>query len=278
MLVSLLLAAFNPSRQVTDLAWMLVPLWALASLEAARNLNVRPDDRREVLGAVALSFVVLVFIWLNFLQLIKPMLPPDQVVARIWLLLGSLFLLVVSLLLVAVGWSIRAAQYGALWGVAAFLGVYSVAALMGAVGLRSLPDGVEMWRTGARPADAGLLLNTVRDMSAWSDKDADAQPVTVAGLDSPALLWLLRDRTVELQVVPNAAANPPMVITPLQENPELASAYRGQDFVWRRQPTWNLTEPSQWIQWLSFHQIPQETENIILWVRDDLFPDARPEP
>jgi 4-amino-4-deoxy-L-arabinose transferase-like glycosyltransferase len=278
MLVALLLALFYPSHQATDLAWMLVPLWALASLEAARNLNVRPHDRREVLGAVALSFIILVFIWLNFLQLIRPMIPPGQITARIWLLLGSLFLLVVSLLLVAVGWSIRAAQYGAVWGIAAFLGVYSFAALMGAAGLRSLPEGVEMWRTGPRPVDAALLLNTVRDSSAWSDRDVNAQPVTIAGLDSPALLWLLRDRNVESQTVPHAAARSPMVITPLQEDPGLASAYRGQDFVWRRLPSWNLTGLSQWMQWLPFHQIPQETETIILWVRNDLFPDARPEP
>jgi hypothetical protein len=278
MLVSLLLALFYPAREVTDLAWMLVPLWALASLELARNLNVRPEERREVLGAVALSFLILVFIWFNFLGLIRPTMPPDQASLRTWLLLGSFFLLVVSLLLVGAGWSIRAAQHGAVWGLAAFLSVYSLGALVGAAGLRNLPEGVELWQPGSQLPSADLLLTTVQEMSSWSDKDVNAQPVTVAGVHSPALLWLLRDRTVELRGTPGAAAGAPLVITPDQQDPALVAAYRGQAFVWRRKPLWDRIDFTEWLRWLPFHQVAQESEKVILWARGDLFLDSRPKP
>ena len=110
------------------------------------------------------------------------------------------FATVVSLLLVGVGWSVRAARYGAVWGLAAFLGVYSFGVLMAAAGHRNLPNSAEMWRPGAQLPMADLLLSTVQEQSAWSNLDPNAQPVTIAGIDSPALHWLLRDRPVELRL------------------------------------------------------------------------------
>lgn len=274
MVVALLLALFYPSRQVPDLAWMLIPLWSLAALEIVRRLNVEPGDRREVLGTVALSFIILTFMWLDFLALRRPGLPPEQVTLRAWLLVGSFFLLVVSLLLVGAGWSIGAARYGAIWGLAAFLGVYSFGALMAAAGHRNLPNSAEMWRPGGRLPMAGLLLETVQNQSAWSKLDPNAQPVTIAGIDSPALRWLLRDRPVEQLSAVGAASSPPMVITPDQQDPALVAAYRGQSFTWRSTPVWQLLD---FAQWLPFHETAHQTETVILWARGDLFPDTKPD-
>jgi hypothetical protein len=274
MLVGLLLALFYPARQIGDLAWMLIPLWALAALELARSLNVRLDERREVLGVVVLSFLLLVFIWLDFLGLIQAPSPSDQATLRIWLIFGSFFLLVMSLLLVAVGWSQRVARYGAIWGLFAALAIYSFGALMSAAELRELPDSVELWRPGSSLPESGLLLTTVNDMSEWSKKDVHAQSVTIVGIDSPALAWLVRERAVSIQSTLDPAAEPPMVVTLDQENPRLAAAYRGQSFVWRRTPLWPESSLSDWLHWLPFHQIPQESDRLILWVRSDLFLDS----
>ena len=273
MIVALLLAVFYPSRQVVDLVWMLIPLWALASLELARNLNVRPHERREVLGAVALSCVLLLFIWLDFLVVRRPGMLPDQAALRMWLLLGSFFLLVVSLLLIGMGWSSRVARYGAVWGLGAVLSVYSFGALMAAAGHRSAPNSAEMWSPGARLPMAGLLLSTVQEQSAWSDLDLNSQPVAIVGIDSPALEWLLRDRPLEQPLAAVAASNAPIVITADVQDAALASAYRGQSLVWRSKPNWRLFSL---FDWLPFHEVIQDNENVILWVRNDLFADARP--
>jgi hypothetical protein len=192
---------------------------------------------------------------------------------RTWLLVGSFFLLLISLLLVGVGWSVRAARYGAVWGLAAFLGVYSFGVLMAAAGHRNLANSAEMWRPGAQLPMADLLLSTVQEQSAWSNLDQNSQPVTIAGIDSTALRWLLRDRPVEVRAAAGAASNPPMVITPDQQDPALVAAYRGQSFVWRSTPVWQLIDL---VQWLPFHEIAHQTENVILWVRGDLFPDTKP--
>ena len=273
MLASFLLAILNPSHVVADLAWALVPLWALAAMELARALRVPREDRWEVLGAAALSFLLLVFMWLDFLALRRPGVMAEQAQMRLWLLVGAFLLLGMSLLLVAVGWSQRIAASGATWGMAASMGLYSLAMLMAAAGHRQLPNSAEMWRPEASLPMAGSLLETVQDQSKWSWADASERPIVIAGVDSPALRWLLREREVEIRVSAGAGLDPPMVITRDEEDPTLVGSYRGQSFVWRSTPTWNLFRLPEW---LPFHDMTHQTETIILWVRNDLFPDSRP--
>lgn len=272
MLVAFLLVIFYPSHQVSDLAWMLIPLLALASLELARAINVPRAERREVLGAVALIFLILLFMWLDFLALRRPGIPGDQGQLRFWLLVGSFMLLAVSLLLVAVGWSKRIATYGAIWGLAAFLGIYAAAMLMAAAGHRQVPNSAEMWQPEAQLPMADLLLSTVQDQSEWSGMDANEQPLVIAGIDSPALRWLMRHRPVEVRSGTGAGLNPAMVISRDEQDPALTPVYRGQSFAWRSSPVWRLFSMTEW---LPFHEVPHETEKIILWVRNDLFADAR---
>ncbi|HEY5983189.1 MAG TPA: hypothetical protein VIU38_06920 [Anaerolineales bacterium] len=273
MLVALLVATLQTSRQVTDLAWMLIPMWALAALELGRWLEVSPEERREVLIAAAWCAALLVFVWFDFLQLRRPGLATEQSVRNIIVLVGSIVLLAVSFVLIAAGWSTRVAMHGLAWGLAACLGVYSTGALMAAAGHRNLPNGAELWRPGAQLPMADLLLRTIQDQSAWSDKDMNSQPVVIAGIDSPALEWLLRDRPVEVRTAAGAESKPPMVITPDTQDPVLVTGYRGQSFVWRSKPTWRLFK---FAEWLPFHESTHENETVILWVRNDLFPDLKP--
>jgi hypothetical protein len=274
LLVALLVALFYPARQVSDLAWMLIPLWALAALELVRALNAFPEERREVLGVAALTIVILAFIWINFTGLLQTAPDSPQAALRTWLLFGSFFLLLISLLLVAVGWSIRAARFGAVWGLAAALGLYAFSAMTSAAGLRLMPDGADLWRSGSSMPEAQLLLQTVDDMSDWSRANADAQPVTLAGIDSPAMRWLLRGHAVYTTAALDLSSQPPILITSDQQNPVLASTYRGQVFTWQQQPVWNQTSPKEWLRWLGFHQVPLNPQKVIVWVRSDLFIDS----
>ena len=272
-LVGLLLALFYPARQVSDLAWMLIPLWALAALELARNLHLFREERLEVLGVVGLGVLILTFSWLDFLALNQTAMPSYQATLRAWLLFGALFLLVMSILLVAVGWSIRSARLGAVWALVAALGIYSLGVMFAAGGLRVTP-GVELWNAGAPPAESDLLLMTVDQISDWSKTNANAQPVTIAGIESPALEWLLHEHKVEVVSSLDTSASPPIVITAGQNNPSLAAGYRGQSFIWRQSPLWNDAQSVDWMRWVAFHQMPQTSETIIVWVRDDLFIDS----
>jgi hypothetical protein len=273
-LVALLVALFYPAHQVSDLAWMLIPLWALAALELARALNLHPEERLEVLGVATLTLIILAFIWLNFLGLLQSPVASEQTTLRTWLLFGSFFLLFISVMLVAVGWSLRSARFGAVLGLTVALGLYTIGAMAGAAGLRTIPNAAEMWSAGSSLPDADLVLATVDQVSDWSKDNIDSQPVTIAGIDSPALRWLLRDHAVTVTPALDAVSSPPIVITTGQDNPALAARYRGQELVWRQEPQWNQTSFADWFGWLGFHQILQNPQKVVIWVRDDLFLDA----
>ena len=273
MLVALLLALFYPFHQMSDLVWMLIPLWALASLELARAVNILPEERRQVIGVAGLSVFILFFVWLQFLSVTTLPFPSSLATDRIWLLAGSLLLLVICVLLVGVGWSARTARLGATWGVAVALGIYSFSAMLGAGNLRATL-GQEMWTADRTPAQADLLLTVTNEMSDWSMDNINAQPITILGIDSPALEWLLRGHQISSVSALGASASPPFAITTDQNNPTLAAGYRGESFVWRQAPLWDHAAVSDWMTWLAYHQMPQNTETIIFWVRNDLFLDT----
>ena len=268
--VALLLAIFNPARQMAGLVWALIPLLAMAAFELTRNVDIYFEERIEVIGVVFLTAFIWVFAWLDFSGLVW--LPTDsrEYIMRVWLLIGSLFLLVMSLLLVAAGWSIRIARIGGIMGLALAFGVLGLAGALGAAGLRGQAFP-ELWWPENLPAQADVLESTVSDISEWGLGNDHAGAVMIAGVDSPALEWALRDHQVVVAKSLDISSAPYFVITPLQDDPALASAYRGQDFTWRQTPIWNIALSQEWIRWVSLREMPQSGETIILWARDDLF-------
>jgi hypothetical protein len=181
---------------------------------------------------------------------------------------------VICILFVAFGWSARIAWLGTTWAALIFLTVYSLGAAWGASGVRS-SNGVELWTTDSRPAQASLLLQSVNEVSELSVGEDQSQPVTIMGVNSPALEWLLRDHAVKSVAALDPQATPPLLITPPMDNLDLPAAYRGQDFTWRRVVQYDNMQRAEWWRWLVNRQLPRSDEVIILWARNDLFPDGR---
>lgn len=272
LFVSLLLAAFLPSRQISDLVWVLIPLYSLAALELARGFNIFPDERREVIGVVLLTALIWLFAWLDFAGLVWLPVNSREYVMRIWLLISALILLVLSLMLVAAGWSIRTARLGGVWGLTLVLGVLGFGGTLGSAGLRGLAHP-EFWRPSSTPMQADLLQATVREISEFGVGNEFSAPVVIMGINSPALEWTLREHSVSVAESLDISSAPYFIVTPPQTDPVLVSAYRGQDFTWRQTPLWNAALPNDWIRWITLREMPQTGETIILWARDDLFLD-----
>lgn len=272
-IVSLLLAVFAPSRQVPDLAWALIPLCTLAALELVRSVDIFPEERGEVAGVILLTSFLWVFAWINFSGMIWHPQESREYGIGFWILLGILLLIVLSLLLVAAGWSKRIARLGGVWGLALGLGVLGFAGTLGSAGFRGLSHP-EMWWLPALPAQADLLEATISDVSEWGTGNDYSVPVAITGLDSPALEWALREHQVIIAKTLDVSSSPYFVITPFQTDPVLVSAYRGQDFSWRQTPSWDNALPADWIRWVTLREMPQTGETILLWARDDLFLDS----
>jgi len=279
--VSLLLAIFY--RQATELVWVIIPLLTLAALELSRSIEVQSEERVEVGVVVTAIMILLIYIWFNISNIaVNPYAQIPAVMPifgevqnpRYVILYGASAILIVCVAMVGFGWSPRIARLGTAWAFTIFLGFYSLATAWGASGLRNL-DGVELWTPDPKPLHADLLLASVNDISEFSLGHVDSQPVIIVGIDSPALEWVLRDHQVKVVSVLDPQVAPPLVITLTMDNLNLPSAYRGQDFTWRQTPLWDQIQNPDWWSWLVYRQLPRENETVILWARDDLFPDAR---
>jgi hypothetical protein len=282
--VSLLIAVFY--RQSSELIWAVIPLLVLAALELSRGLNIFPSERLEVGVVTTALLILLTYIWFDIAAIgldpfsqfavAMPVLGSMQN-PRYAILYGAIAILIACIAFVAFGWSGRTAWLGSTWAFVIFFAVYSLGVAWGGSGLR-YPNGVELWLPDQKPAEVDLLLASVNEISDFSMGHQQSQPVTVMGISSPALEWLLRNREVQLVSVLDPQSAPPMIITPAMDNLSLPSAYRGQDFIWRQRVQYESIQRQEWWRWLVNRQLPRENEMIILWARNDLFPDARQNP
>ncbi|MEO8356415.1 MAG: hypothetical protein ABI621_10905 [Chloroflexota bacterium] len=279
--VALVLAIFY--RQPGELIWAILPLLALAALELSRALNIFPSEQLEVGVVTTALLILLAYIWFDIAAI--GLDPFNQFVTdipiigsiqnpRYAILYGALAILIACIAFVAFGWSGRTAWLGSTWAFVIFLTAYSLGAAWSGSGMRN-PNGVELWAPEQKPAQADLLLASIRDISGFSLGHDRSQTVTIMGIDSPALEWLLRDHSLEVVSTLDPQVAPPIVITPPMDDLSLPSAYRGQDFNWRQRVQWDTMPAPEWWRWLVNRQLPRENETIILWARDDLFPDAR---
>lgn len=275
LLAALVLAISNPARQVFDLAWVLLPLWALAALEVARHLAPIEDDTWETLGMMAFTVVILAFSGLNFTSIALNPMTPEAMQLR-WLLLGaSLALLALSIFMVAYGWSLPVATQGSVWGALVILAVYSFSTAMAAGGLRTYQTA-EMWPPGLPARQAAYLTSQVDEISRWRWSPAMPLDVTVSGIDSPALRWALRDWNVTFTTAAALTESPSVLIVPGEtQSPEIQANYRGQDFIWRTQAYWEEFAAADWLRWIFHHQATEGQEVLILWARSDLFIDSQ---
>jgi len=274
LLTALVLALAYPARQVADLIWALIPLWTLAALGLDRALDFSRENIWETAGLLGLTLTLLGFAYLNFLSLAAPVAPAQDATLRWVFTGGTVVMLGVVIALVALGWSTDIAKRGAVWGIVIALGVFTLSAALGAAGLKADP-GTELWQDAPLVSDADLLALTLDQLSDTSRGAVDSLPVTVYGVDSPALLWALRGWNVQQSDAAPVGATPPLVVGPDQPNVSFGATYRGQDFIWRLYPSWDTTNLQGWLHWLALRAMPVGQEKIILWARTDLFPDTQ---
>ena len=276
-IAALFVALSAPGHQVSDLAWVLPPLWALTGLLAVR-LFARPvEERLPVLGQALLGAVILGFISLSAIGMSSNYVSGQSLAADGVALVAALVLLLLTTLLVGWGWTWRVAGYGLVWSFALILMLYTLMSTWSASGLAGRRE-VELWASGPTIRDGDLIRQTIEEVSLWKTGTRDRLDIVVEGVSSPALQWILRGQE-NIRFIPSlaASASPAFVITPDSEQPDLSAGYRGQDFVLQEAPTWDTAGPQGWFRWLVFREMATQIRPVILWARSDLFPGGQVE-
>ncbi len=268
---ALLLLLIYPGRQVADLVWVSVPLWALAASEIGRPVYWK---REHVFRPMILAGVLVIFLisfWTNITSLSYVVPEDPQFTLRLLIIAGTLILGALSISLVNMGWSRDAAASGTVWGLCVILLFGMISGVWGtshrnAVGLR------ELWLPLPASGEADLLEMTLQSVGGWFNGSAENLDVLYS-VESPALQWSLRRYSNAQPGVPVPGNElPEVIITPGHDQEvRVASAYRGQGLIWRIYPAWNELDREAWLRWLLFKEAPATNDEIIIWLRADLF-------
>ena len=271
----ILFALFYPARQMADLVWVLVPLWGLAAIELGRFL---PEGKPNIVSFLqAILVLILAALLWNTLISTSQLVPAggaSPTMIRLILLLGIVLLGSLTTILIGLGWNWEISRNGLAWGISSTCLVYSISVLWGAAFLRPNQPG-ELWGIPPGTGQVNLLVSTIKDLSDWHTGLPQFIQIQ-STVDNPSLRWALHtfSDTQFTSILPIEAMPAVLITTQEQTAPVLTTAYRGQDFTWRVYPGWSGVLPDNFIDWLTFRQAPVINEQIILWVRSDLFPGA----
>jgi hypothetical protein len=274
---SLLVWVIYPAHQVYDLVWVLVPLWVLAAQELSQYLPGQ-DGFWVSFAQGSVLLVLLALFWLTLAGLAQAPLTSPGFGLRYSILGGILVLSILTTGLVSLGWSWEVARRGAVWGISAGLGLYVLSGMWSAAQVNpNQPQ--ELWAPGSGTGQVELMLQTLGDLSEWNTGFRQSIDIT-APQNIPSLQWALRDYARTSYVTtPSSRDQPSVVFTrETDQSPELAAAYRGQDFVWWVNPDWEGALPLEWESWITYRQAPLQTVHLILWARTNLFPGAAAAP
>jgi hypothetical protein len=268
---SLLLVVIYPAHQVSDMVWVLFPLWILAALELSRYLPIE-DGFWISFTQGSVLLVLLALFWLTLAGLAQAPLTTPGLGLRYSILGGILVLSILTTGLVSLGWSWNIGKRGAVWGLCAGLSLYVLSGMWSAAQV-SPNQPQELWAPGSGTGQVELMLQTLGDLSEWNTGFRQSIDI-VAPQGIPSLQWALRnDSQARFVSSPSSRDQPSVVFTrQSDQSPELAAAYRGQDFVWWVNPDWEGALPLEWARWITYRLAPVKNEHLILWARTDLFP------
>ncbi len=273
VIASLLLNLLYTGRQVSDLVWVLVPLWFLAADALKEYLPQGKPNLISLLQA-GLILVLLALFWNTLIATSKIVTSSmlETVGLRFGILIGILSLGGLTTVLVSLGWSWKTSRNGLMWGIIIGLSVYLISAMWGASQLRAnQPE--ELWSRPPATGQADLFTSTLQDLSRWKTGFSH-QIDTISVVDAPSLRWVLRDYpNIHFETGLPTGTLPSVIITRQeQEAPALTTSYRGQDFAWWIIPGWTSALPPNFLEWITFRKAPVYNEKLILWARSDLFP------
>ncbi len=268
--LSLQVLLIIPGRQAVDLIWLVFPLWAATARELFRIYHLERDFWVVYLMA-GLVGVLIVLNWLTFTSMVFQVGNSRAVLLQWGLIAASSAMVILSMTIAAAEWGWPVSLKGLGLGSAAMLTIYMLSALTQGAYLRQ-GDPRSFWSDGSGAGQTKLLHDSIYDASITYTGRGDAiQGVVIGSWDS--LRWTLRDlEGFKYQGSLDQDSLPPVIITSdieyFQVNQEM---YRGQDFTLETRPGWDGIIPPDWISWIAYRSGPVEKEDIILWIRNDIF-------
>jgi hypothetical protein len=274
-IVGFIFVLVYPGSLPVDLVWVTLPLWILAVRAFVSSLRLPDTSRFVLIIAVIVVIVISAFMMLTLRSLLSFVGQPDQQITYLIAMIGGGVLLLAFILLISFGWSQTVAMPGFLIGLAIVISAGLISVSVTSSGLN--PErSYEWWYPNESYISPEWLSVSIDRIIDWNASGGSPVDIAVVVYDSPAMRWALRNYD-PVHFVPYLSPQSQfgLLITDATFAPEIADSYRGQDLVWSREVLWETLTPLQYLNWLVTRQISTAQNQIILWVRTDLMPDAQ---
>jgi hypothetical protein len=284
-LAGVILALLRPG-QADSVFVLLIPL-ACAAASFFHDLIGRLTEnggeyRNSMLAASVLGVAALCFhAWLSLGQYANlAALHDTERAAASLMLFGISLILMLGVLALLWTFSKRLAWHSLVLALTLVLSLYGWGRAW-ELGHAQRTDPRELWIDEAPAPGLPVMVETLQTTSHRVSGSTTDLPLTVQS-DSPMLRWALRDFDVQWVDELRPMVISDAVLTPFQENPLLGDSYLGTDFslMWRQSTSLNavplLSDRLRW--WLTREApLPEQTDQVILWVREDMVLAGDPE-
>lgn len=274
-LLGLVIILLLPGSQPADMLWVSLPLWALAARFLARVWQAWHNSKKIVLFTAILTIVSLAFLVLSLRSLVNFAPQDGNWLNGLIAIVAGIALIAAILLLVKFGWSGEVALTGFMIGAVVVLGAALISSSVNTSGLNPNPH-YELWYPQQAYQTPEWMMTTIAKVVDWNASGGSPVEIVVIDGDTPAIRWALRHQ----QPVNFVPFLPPqsqvgLILSDDQTIPEIADSYRGQDLVISRAVPWQGLTARQYLTWWMTGEVPTIANQVIIWVRTDLMPDAQ---
>lgn len=264
-----------PGRQPADLLLVSLPLWALGARFISQVWQSWHYSRKIVLFTAILTTVSLAFLVLSLRSLVNFVNQESNWLNALIAIMAGIALIAAILLLVRFGWSGKVALTGFLMGAVVVIGAVLISSSVNSTGINPHLH-YELWYPEQAYQTPEWMMSTIDKVVDWNASGGNPVEIAIVDRNKPAMRWILRNQ----QPVSFVPFLPPqskvgMILSDDQSIPEIADSYRGQDLVISRAVSWQGLTPRQYLTWWMTGDVPTIANQVIIWVRTDLMPDAQ---
>jgi len=268
--VSVLLSVLLGRRDLGMLVFAAVFAWLAAAGRIAHILE-QGSERQEIVLAVTLFQIVI----LGYIQMVSGRLVSSAVNSQefqfaLFAVLAGVLLLVISTILVGMGWSRqvgRQALQNSLLIMLIFLTV--------GLSLRSIRSQQESTTLSLLAGPIVLPNNDIEEAVAEIDREGRADRTEITydlGSLEQELSWFFRQQVNWKSTKTDLQAD--LMLSENETDFSAADAYRGRNIVLFRNIDTNVVKPVDFLKTLLGEPLPSVSQNGILWVRLNLFTGA----
>ncbi len=268
--LSVLLSLLLGRQDLGMLSFAAVFAWLGAAKRISRILEQPSEQREVVFGVTLFQIVILVYIQMVSGQLTNTALNPQDLRLALLAILAGVLLLVISTILVGLGWS-RQVSGQALRN---SLLIVLLGITVG-VSLRSVRSQQESMTLSLLAGPIMLPNNDVEIVMDKIDRDGRADKTEITydlGDLEQQFAWFFREQ-VDWKSAQNVL-QADLMLSESETEFSAADSYRGRNVVLFRKIDSSVVKPGDFLKTLLGEPLPLVSQNGVLWVRLNLFTGA----